>query len=66
MFTHYMGRTYYGIQKSIGNVDRTLKDFRGNQKFFDGTLILLSGDFRQTLTIKARSTPIDELYACLE
>ncbi|XP_055522853.1 ATP-dependent DNA helicase PIF7-like [Wyeomyia smithii] len=45
---------------------RTLKDFRGKNELFGGVLILLSGDFRQTLPVIPRSTPADELHACLK
>ncbi|GFU61924.1 ATP-dependent DNA helicase [Trichonephila clavipes] len=46
--------------------DRTLRDFKGNRRILGGVLILLSGDFRQTLPIISRSTPADELHACLK
>ena len=39
---------------------------RGNSKPFGSTLILLAGDFRQTLPIIPRSTPADEMNACLK
>jgi hypothetical protein len=38
-------------------LNRTLKGLRGNAQFFGGALILLSGDFRQTLPVIPRSTP---------
>ena len=47
-------------------LDRTLKDFRGNEALFGGALILLAGDFRQTLPVIPRSTSADELNACLK
>ncbi|ENN78968.1 hypothetical protein YQE_04575, partial [Dendroctonus ponderosae] len=53
-------------KKSLEALDRTLKDFRGNREFFDGALILLSSDFRQTLPVIPRSTSADELNTCLK
>ncbi|GFT18965.1 ATP-dependent DNA helicase, partial [Trichonephila clavipes] len=53
-------------KKELEALDRTLRDFRGNRRIFGGGLILLSGDFRQTLPIIPRSTPTDELHACLK
>ncbi|GFU56508.1 ATP-dependent DNA helicase [Trichonephila clavipes] len=53
-------------KKALETLDRTLRDFRGNIRIFGGVLILLSGDFRQTLPIIPRSTPAHELHACLK
>ncbi|XP_050338325.1 ATP-dependent DNA helicase PIF6-like [Bactrocera neohumeralis] len=53
-------------KKSLEALDRTLKDIRGNAGIFGGALILLSGDFRQTLPVIPRSTPADEINACLK
>lgn len=53
-------------KKSLEALDSTLKDLRNNQIPFGGALVLLSGDFRQTLPVIPRSTPADELYACLK
>ena len=53
-------------KKSLKALDRTLKDLRGNRELFGGTLILLSRDFRQTPPVIPRSTPTDELNACLK
>ncbi|XP_066428603.1 uncharacterized protein [Eleutherodactylus coqui] len=53
-------------KKALEALDRTLQDLRGNAQPFGGALILLSGDFRQTLPVIRRSTPTDELNACLK
>lgn len=53
-------------KKSLEALNITLQDLRNNQQLFGGTTILLSGDFRQTLPVITRSTPADELNACLK
>ncbi|UYV66834.1 hypothetical protein LAZ67_4003034 [Cordylochernes scorpioides] len=53
-------------KKSLEALNRTLKDLRGNEQLFGGALILLAGDFRQTLPVIPRLTPADELNACLK
>lgn len=53
-------------KKLLEAIDRTMKDLRGNQRIFGGALILLSGDFRQILPVVPRSTPADEINACLK
>ena len=53
-------------KKSLEALDRTLKDLRSNQTRFGGAMILLARDFRQTLPVIPRSTPADELNACLK
>ncbi|XP_036340118.1 uncharacterized protein LOC118749422 [Rhagoletis pomonella] len=53
-------------KKLLEAFNRTMQDLRGNQQLFGGALILLSGDFRQTLPVIPRSTPADEINACLK
>lgn len=53
-------------KKALEALNRTLKDLRGNGQLFGGAIISLSGDFRQTLPVLPRSTPADELNACLK
>ena len=48
-------------KKALEAHDCTLKDLKRNQELFGGALILLSGDFRQTLPVISRSTPANEL-----
>lgn len=45
---------------------RTLQDLRKNTKPMGNCLIILAGDFRQTLPVIVRSTPADEINACLK
>jgi len=49
-------------KKILEALDRTLQYFRKNKNRFGGAMILLAGDFCQTLP---RSTPADELNVCL-
>lgn len=53
-------------RKSLEALDRTLQDLRKNTKLMGGVLLLLSGDFRQTLPVIPKSTPADEINACLK
>lgn len=53
-------------KKSLEALHRTMQDLRRNQQIFGGALILLSGDFRQTLPVIPRSIPADEINACLK
>ncbi|GBM05609.1 hypothetical protein AVEN_202243-1 [Araneus ventricosus] len=53
-------------KKSSETLDRTLRDLRKNDQLLEGSLLLLAGDFRQTLLVIQNSTPADELNACLK
>lgn len=53
-------------KRALEALDRTLKDLRCNTSRFGGTMILLAGDFRQTLPVIPRSTAADEISACLK
>ena len=51
-------------KKSLEALDRTMKDLCNNQNRFGGVMILLTGEFRQTLPMIPRSTQVDELNVC--
>lgn len=53
-------------KKCFEALDRTLRDFTGINKPMGNKLLLLTGDFRQILPVVPRSTPADELNACLK
>lgn len=53
-------------KRSLEALDRTLKDLRDNQNIFGGAMILLSGDFRQTLPVIPQSSVAEELNASLK
>ncbi|KIH46987.1 hypothetical protein ANCDUO_22957 [Ancylostoma duodenale] len=53
-------------KKALEALDRTLQDIRGNSRLMVGVVVVLAGDFRQTLPVIPRSTPADELNACLK
>ncbi|XP_054266833.1 uncharacterized protein LOC128989005 [Macrosteles quadrilineatus] len=44
----------------------SLQDIRSNQSLMGGVVVLLAGDFRQTLPVIERGTPVDEMNACLK
>ncbi|CAF1521840.1 unnamed protein product [Didymodactylos carnosus] len=53
-------------KKALEALDRTLQDIRGNGKHMSGAVLLLAGDFRQTLPVIPKGTKADELKACLK
>ncbi|KAF2885970.1 hypothetical protein ILUMI_20203, partial [Ignelater luminosus] len=53
-------------KRALEALNRTLKDLRNDSRCFGGAMILLSGDFRQTLPVIPRSTAADEINACLK
>jgi hypothetical protein len=53
-------------KKALEALHHTLQDLRGNNEVMGGSTVVLAGDFRQTLPIIPRSTPADELNACLK
>jgi hypothetical protein len=53
-------------KKALEALDVTLRDLRGNDSLMGGALLLLCGDFHQTLPVIPRSTPVDEIHACLK
>ncbi|XP_066242812.1 ATP-dependent DNA helicase pif1-like [Saccopteryx leptura] len=53
-------------KKSLEALDRSLQDLHGNIRQFGNTLILLAGDFRQTLPIIPQLTPADEINTYLK
>ena len=53
-------------KRALEALNTTLQDLRGNTNLMGGTVVVLAGDFRQTLPVIPRSTPSDELNACLK
>ncbi|XP_045536286.1 uncharacterized protein LOC106720810 [Papilio machaon] len=53
-------------KRAIEALDRTMKDIKGNQDTMGGMVVLLAGDFRQTLPVITKGTPADEINACLK
>ncbi|XP_044597463.1 ATP-dependent DNA helicase pif1-like [Cotesia glomerata] len=51
---------------SLEALNRTLKDIKNSDKLFGGTLLVLSGDFGQTLPVIPRSTYADQIKACIK
>ncbi|GBL72583.1 hypothetical protein AVEN_127850-1 [Araneus ventricosus] len=43
-----------------------VKDIRLNNNIMEGTIMVLAGDFRQTLAVTPRGTRADEIQACLK
>ena len=50
----------------IEAIDRTLKDFRCNNKFMCGITFVFAGDFHQTLPVILKGTRADVVNACLK
>jgi ATP-dependent DNA helicase PIF1 len=53
-------------KRALEALDRTLQDLRDNGNLMGGVVLLLAGDFRQTLPVIPKGTMADELKACLK
>ncbi|XP_044591373.1 uncharacterized protein LOC123269604 [Cotesia glomerata] len=53
-------------KKAIEALNRTLQDIRGCNQLMGGVVVLLAGDFRQTLPVVPRGTRADEIQACIK
>ena len=53
-------------KKSLEAVDRTLRDIRNCNQLMGGVIMVLSGDFRQTLPVVPKGTKTDEINSCLK
>lgn len=53
-------------KKGVEAVNRSLQDVRENSALMGGLLVILAGDFRQTLPVVRRGTMSDEINACLK
>jgi ATP-dependent exoDNAse (exonuclease V), alpha subunit - helicase superfamily I member len=53
-------------KKAIEALNRTLQDLRDSTDIMGGMVVLLAGDFRQTLPVIQRGTPADEIQACIK
>ena len=54
---------YNGVQTSIGGTRSDIKRLCSNQILLEGAMILLAGDFRQTLPVIPRGTAADGINA---
>ena len=53
-------------KKALESVNRLLQDVRKNKRLFGGVVMLLTGDFRQTLPVVPGGTRADEINASLK
>ena len=53
-------------KNALHALDKSLKDIRSSTCILGGVVLLLAGDFRQTLPIIPKGTPADEINACLK
>ena len=53
-------------RRALEALDRTLQNLRDDGKLIGGAVLLLAGDFCQTLPVIPKGTMADELKACLK
>lgn len=53
-------------KKAVEALNRTLQDLRNSTDIMGGMVVLLAGDFRQTLPVIQKGTPADEIKACIK
>ncbi|KAI8764115.1 ATP-dependent DNA helicase pif1 [Biomphalaria glabrata] len=52
-------------KRAIEAIDMLMQDLKNSKALMGGVVVMLAGDFRQTLPVIPKSTPADELNACL-
>ncbi|GBP93700.1 hypothetical protein EVAR_68193_1 [Eumeta japonica] len=53
-------------KRAIEALDRTIKNIKDNRHIMGGMVVLLAGNFRQTLPVINKGTPAVEINACLK
>ncbi|CAG9783784.1 unnamed protein product [Diatraea saccharalis] len=53
-------------KRAVEALNRSLLDIRSNETLMGGAVVVLTGDFRQTLPVIEKGTPADEMNACLK
>ncbi|GFU79470.1 ATP-dependent DNA helicase [Trichonephila clavipes] len=53
-------------KRALEVLDRCLQDIQNNPKLMGGVVVLLAGDFRQTLPVIEKGTAADKINACLK
>nr|KAI8748380.1 ATP-dependent DNA helicase PIF1 [Biomphalaria glabrata] len=53
-------------KRALEAVDMLMQDLKNSKALMGGVVVMLAGDFRQTLPVIPKSTPADELNACLK
>lgn len=51
---------------AVEALDRSLQDLRNDHRLMGGLVVILAGDFRQTLPVISRGTPADQIHASME
>ncbi|CAG9791745.1 unnamed protein product [Diatraea saccharalis] len=53
-------------KRAVEALNRSLLDIRSNETLMGGAVVVLTGDFRQTLPVIEKGTPANEMNACLK
>lgn len=53
-------------RRALEALNKTLQDLRNNNHLMGGLIVVLSGDFRQTLPVISKGTKADQIRACLK
>ncbi|GFU91509.1 ATP-dependent DNA helicase [Trichonephila clavipes] len=53
-------------KKAIEELNQTLQELRVSTDIMEGIVVLLAGDFRQTLPVIQRGTQANEIRACIK
>ena len=53
-------------KRALEALNKTLQDLRDSRQLMGGVIVVLSGDFRQTLPVIPKGTKADEILACFK